>query len=104
MIRAKISASYAVDGELAIKVEWIDVDEASNMGQVHATEQFTISGPKAKAGCAYVSRAAFDEGQFLPGTFWLDENGMRHFYMQADPGTFNLMGQPVGPGQVIVEG
>lgn len=99
MIRCRITPKFTgmsrtdyENGESGVHLllEWVEVVD-EQIVNVLATEEFVISADRA--GCAYVTRGAFDEGRLLPGTFWVDEAGHRHFVMQAEAGVIGLTGE-----------
>jgi len=87
-LRTRVSAEL-VDGLIRVTVGWVEV-ENGRPGAELFTETFAISPDRA--GCSYFSRVVFDKGEVLPGTFWVDEAGNRHFVMAADPGLVGLIG------------
>jgi hypothetical protein len=88
MLRAKITAKPK-RGFVHVTVDWVDVVE-NVVGATQFTEEFRVS--KEIPVCGYVSRVAFTEAVVSPGTFWLDEKGLRHFLLQADPGHIDHIG------------
>jgi hypothetical protein len=94
-LRAKISPKLADDGSLIhLKVEWVEVVDNQIVGEPKAVEEFQISS--GHDGCAYVSRACFEKGEMLPGTFWLDEAGHRHFYLTGEAAEIGSVGLSAG--------
>lgn len=92
-LRARISPRLTDDGLIEVAVEWVEVDEASNHGEVKLAEQFRMSPAKGAAGCKWFSRLTVHSGNVQPGTFWTDEAGRRHFVVNAEPGTMQAIGQ-----------
>lgn len=93
-LRAQITPTIDLDGFVKIKIDWVRVVD-SQVGEVIASEEFRISS--TRVGCSYISRAAFNEGNFLPGTFWTDEQGKRHFIVQVNAGTIDMKLKGVTP-------
>lgn len=92
-LRFRVTPTLDLDGMIHVKLELCDV-RGEQVAGVVLSEEWRVS-PK-RAGCACVSRACFAEGQALPGTFWEDEEGRRHFVVQAEAGEIGLVGQPIG--------
>ena len=97
-IRAKITADVQPDGKIRLAIAWVQVID-SIPGEVLGTEEFQFSSDAKD--WAYVSRAVFPQGEMSPGTFFIDSQGLRHFFMSADPGTFPLLGREVAVGKEV---
>lgn len=89
-IRLKLSAKTVGD-KIHFNLDWVDVVN-EEIKSVIGNEEFAMSVKKCEAGCAYVSRVSFREGEEGPGTFWIDENGLRHFLVSAEKGNFDFSG------------
>lgn len=92
-LRSKTTVTKDPDGAIRLKIEWLVVID-NQLQEVQATEEFRIM--PEQFGASYISRAVFPEencGQFLEGTFWVDKQGRRHFYMSAKSGNMGLLGQ-----------
>ena len=94
-VRLKLTPSQKPDGTVHLKLEWVEVDEAERIVAVLASEEFAVSADRL-GSVSYVSRAEFPEGDLRAGTFWLDAEGRRHFFVSAEPGEVGLLGAPVG--------
>ena len=92
MIRIKTTPSRK-DGHICVRVDYVNVED-ERVTDIVFTEEFQIR--EDRQGCSYVSRAEFEAGHALPGTFWLDEEGRRHFHVKADPGFVGLFGTEAG--------
>ncbi len=99
MIRLKITPQFlgtviecGADG-INLLLEWVEVDDKEQIVGVVGTEEFTVM--TKRDGCSYVTRGAFSEGRMLPGTFWVDEAGHRHFVMSAEAGQVGTLGMEV---------
>lgn len=92
MIRLKITPRFT-DAGVRLLLEWVDIAEGELIAGVVASEEFELK--QAREGCAYVTRGSFEEGTFLPGTFWIDEAGRRHFVLDAEAGHVGLFGENV---------
>lgn len=91
MIRCKVTPHFTDEG-VRIVLEWVEiVDE--KIAAVVATEEFTLNANRE--GCSYVTRGGFDAGKLMPGTFWIDEKGSRHFVMEAEPGQVGMIGNTI---------
>jgi hypothetical protein len=88
MIRLKITPRFTEDG-VQLALEWVEIVNESIFRTV-AVEEFAIAA--RREGCAYVTRGSFDVGQMMPGTFWIDEAGRRHFVIEAEAGLVGLTG------------
>lgn len=88
-VRAKITPTLNVKGLIHLKIDWISV-EADLPGEVRFSEEFALS--PERPGCSYVSRVCVGEATVLPGTFWLDEEGRRHFRLDAEVALLGLAG------------
>jgi hypothetical protein len=88
MIRCKITPTASELG-VTIRLEWVEIQD-EQIVKVLGKEEFSVQA--RRQGCSYVSRAAFAEGQLLPGTVWLDERGSRHFVLEAEAGLVGLAG------------
>lgn len=89
-IRALVNAR--LEGNLIhLSIKWVEVvnNEIKELEKPFK-EEFKIS--TEKSDCSYLSRACFPPGLALPGTFWLDEKGNRHFYINADAGKVGAIG------------
>lgn len=89
MIRLKITPRFTDAPGVHLLLEWVEVMD-EQITQVVATEEFVLS--RNREGCSYITRGSFDLGEMMPGTFWIDEAGHRHFVMQAEPGHIGLVG------------
>lgn len=85
MIRAKISLANN-----HITIEWVDVVNNQIIKTV-GREEVNLS----RTDSSYISRAEFASGTMQPGTFWVDGNGLRHFFASADAGYVPLSGVEV---------
>ena len=93
MIRAKITPTWSED-LVHIVIEWIRV-ENETPGEVVYTESFSMT--KERMGVsAYVTKGMANVFDDQPNTFWLDENGNRHFVLHVDPATLFSEGQNAG--------
>ncbi len=90
-IRAKLSVAFEPDGSILIQMDWVDVRD-EKLVKTLATEKVRMN----RSGPSYISRTVFAEGSFLPGTFWVDEAGKRHFIMEAEAGVIPLVGHDMG--------
>jgi hypothetical protein len=90
VIRAKITPRFAEDS-VTLVVEWVEILEGEQVGKTLVREEFSIA--RRREGCSYVTRGGFDEGRMQPGTFWIDEEGRRHFVVQAEAGVVGLIGK-----------
>jgi hypothetical protein len=88
MIRCKITPAASELG-ITIRLEWVEIQD-EQIVKVLGKEEFSVQA--RRQGCSYVSRAAFPVGQLLPGTFWLDERGSRHFVLDAEAGLVGMDG------------
>ncbi len=90
----RLKLTPRTDGDVThLKLEWVNVD-GEQIGETMFAEEFRIG--KNREGCAYISRVEFIDAQVLPGTFWLDEAGRRHFRVDADAGQLTAFGQAAG--------
>ena len=95
MIRCKVTPRFTDEG-VHVLLEWVEIGADEIILSVFATEEFAIS--RERIGSAYISRAAFAQGEVRPGTFWVDTNGNRHFVMMAEPGHIGTIGLPTSFG------
>ncbi len=101
MIRLKITPRFVdsdtqdVTGVVGtnLLLEWVEVDDKEQIVGVVGTEEFTVM--VNREGSSYITRGAFPEGRMLPGTFWVDEAGHRHFVMSAEAGQVGALGMEV---------
>lgn len=90
-VRLKLTPSLR-DDDLHLLLEWVEVDQCENIVCTLASEEFLVD--QATLGTvSYVSRGEFPEGEMRKGTFWLDQSGLRHFYMSAQAGQLSLFGE-----------
>lgn len=94
MIRCKITPKFTESGDgtpgVYLLMEWVEVVDEQIVGVIRS-EEFELK--QNREGCSYITRGGMDQGHFLPGTFWVDEQGHRHFVMQAEPGAVGLFGE-----------
>lgn len=91
-VRAKITPTLEADGMLQVQIDWVRV-EGGVPGEVLSSESFRVS--PARAGCAYFSRAVAPASAVSEGTFWLDEDGRRHFLLDARPAALSATGKEI---------
>lgn len=83
-----------LDGDCVhVLLEWVRIADERVAEVVH-TEEFRIA--HHRVGCAYVSAVRIAEAVVQPGSFWLDELGLRHFVVKAEVGAFNMTGGSSG--------
>ena len=88
-IHAMVSAR--VEGDLIlVTLQWVATKDGVIQPRVQ-TEQVRIGTSRPDVG--YLSRAVFTSGAFVPGTFWVDENGHRHFVLEAEAGVIDMFGK-----------
>lgn len=90
-IRARISSKADNDGFVNTTIEWMRVVDNQIIGAPLETEEFRMSMHRS-ASCSYVSRVVSQEADVTPGTFWIDEEGRRHFFVKADAGELHKIG------------
>ena len=88
MIRAKITPIFVADG-VRILIQWVRI-ENELPGEVIAEEEFAIAA--SRSGSSYVSAVEVESAVKRKGTFWIDEAGLRHFIIVAEPGDMGVFG------------
>lgn len=92
--RARIIPSIDKDGMIHVCIEWVHLkDDTVDPEVVLFKEEFRISPSRS---ASYVSRVEISECKELPGTFWTDERGLRHFIANIEPAQMGLIAQPLG--------
>lgn len=90
MIRCKVTPSVDELGFIVVQMDWINVNEQEEPGEVLRSETFRLN--PQKVGSSYFSMAAFAQGTFLSGTFYTDPEGRRHFHVPAEVGDYKAPG------------
>jgi hypothetical protein len=97
-LRPKITHAADALGAITVTIEWLTVDESSNVvkdeaGQPLVAYREVFKQLPTAAGKGYVSQVGCCEAQADLPPFFLDAKGLRHFVVTAEMDQMNLLGQ-----------